>query len=666
MQQRKYAGYILKFLAILLALTLVARGTSGATLARVVLASPVRSEIIDAINASATVFSTDYIEITAPSGLVISEISLSVGQNIEAGDFVASFELEGLEELRIREAASLDAMLFDLERLNRTEDVEIARRNLRRAQEDYATTVAQGEADIAEATEYSPTALRNHERAVEDFYAVAAQGESDIAAAQSALFNAKADDTAIQNAIRNLARAVEDYESTRDQGEADIADARRQQSNTDRTAIENAQRNLQRARDDYETTRQQTQEAIHSAERSLMLAWYSDNMQTINAAFNALEQARNAAAPAMLAAERRVEDAEEALAQAQRNFANITQDERERAEEAVLSAENRATSNLLTASRRVEDTEAALAQAHENFNNNVQSATTALENAINRAADNLQTAERRIEDTTIETFAQNVKARAEENRLQATRRIEDAATALQTAQQNAADTHAQNTIFATTLQLDIAAKQNDILLLDALIYTGGVLYSHYSGTISFVAQAGEATSNSPIIILRDGSGGFEARMQITQQQAERLYAGAESNVTTGGGTLFFMPTVTGIVSSISQPDENNLTSVTIALPEGDWSIGQRVDTQIILHRANYELSVPISALHSDNSGYFVHVVEQRNTIMGLQNIVVRANVSIVASDSEMASLTGAVNRDSQIITGSNKSISVGDRIRVDG
>jgi len=182
--------------------------------------------------------------------------------------------------------------------------------------------------------------------------------------------------------------------------------------------------------------------------------------------------------------------------------------------------------------------------------------------------------------------------------------------------------------------------------------------------VSFTRQNGDITNNSSFITLRDTNGSFEAQMQITRAEAERLSVGSESEVTTGGGSMFFTPTVTGVVSSISEPDENDRATITIALPGRDWTTGQRVDAQIILHRASYDFSVPISALRSDNSGYFLLVMEQRSTVMGLQNVVVRVNVTIIASDNDMVSVRGPVDRNSQVITGSNRPIAVGDRIRV--
>jgi len=729
--QRRSAANIFKFLAVLLAFTLIARGTSGATLARVVLASPERSEIIDAISGTATVYSTDTIEITAPQGLTIAEMLVNVGQNIAHGDAIAIFELDELEDRRIREAASLYRMQLDLEKLERGESIdasslESAQRTLQRAQQDYTATIRQGEADVAEVREtldalitstygtdaaMLPSAIRSHQRALEDYYSTLAQGQADIADAEEALREINVDDTALQNAIRGHQRALDDYNSTIAQGLSDIADAQealdelqaRRPSDADRSAIETAQRNHQRARDDYNTTRRQGEDSIHNAQLALMTAMqtYQDaifasaidpNPAAVATAWAGVEQAQTAITTAentaeanLLAARRRVEDAETSLTQAQRTFNVATADDLERAEHALEAAQVRAAENKLSAARRLEDAEISLEQAQRNFDNSVQTEIERAENALDtaqvRAADNQLAAARRLEDAagSVNTEIERAQAavqtainRADDNRQTAARRVEDAVASLNTAQQNhshstqqAADTSAQNVINATTLQLDIAMQQSTVDMLETLISNDGILYAEYAGTVSFAMQANDTISSAPFITLRDTvNGGFEAQLQISRAEAERLAIGNESTVTTGGGNMFFTPTVTGVVSSISQPDADDSVTITIALPAGDWVEGQRVDAQIILSRASFDFSVPISALHSDNGGYFLLVMEQRSTVMGLQNVVVRANVSIIASDNEMVSVAGAVSRNCQVITSSNRTISVGDRIRV--
>jgi len=129
--------------------------------------------------------------------------------------------------------------------------------------------------------------------------------------------------------------------------------------------------------------------------------------------------------------------------------------------------------------------------------------------------------------------------------------------------------------------------------------------------------------------------------------------------------MYYTPTVTGIISSIPQPDENGGVTLTIKLPQGNWSAGQRAEAQIVLTSGVYDYSVPIAAIRSDNEGYFLYSIAQKNTVLGLQNEVVRINVTITARDSDNAAVSGGLGRDSSVIVSSNKAVTSGDRVRVE-
>ena len=723
--QQRSAGNIVKFLVILLVFTIIARGTSGATLARVTLASPDRSEIIESISGSAIVTAAETLEITVPEWLIISDMLVAVGQKIEAGDPIAIFEMEDLQERRIREAADLSQKNLDLEKLERdnyadASSRDIAARDLNRAHEDYSTTIQRSQTEIDEArialellleSAYEegnilPSAILAHQRALEDYYATRLQGEADIAAAEEALRDVTVDDTALQTAILSHQRALDDYKSTKEQGEADITAAKealeelqnRRPADHDRAALETAQRNHRRARDDYNALRRQTEGSINVAQSALdwAIAMYNEALATatdpmdVAAAWAEVERAQSAlnaaqgGSDALLAASRRVEDEAARLAQAQRDFDNAVESGLEQAENALQATQTQAEANLLAASRRLEDAVRGLEQAQRNFDNSIQTEIELAENALvtakERAANDLLAAARRLEDASVSINSEIERAqstlqtainRAENDRRAAARQVENARASLNAAEQNhrrnvqqAADTIAQNMINASTLRLDIAAQQYTVDTLDSLISNGGILYARYGGAVSMAMLSGQVTNSEPLITLRDTDGNFEAQMQISQSEAARLAIGSEVEVTTGGGTMFFTPTTTGTISAISQPDEDENITITIRLPYGNWGIGQRIDAQVILSRANYDFSVPVTALNSDNMGYFVLVVEQRSTVLGLQNVVVRVNVTIVAADDMMVSVRGAVGRGCQVIVGSNRTISVGDRIRV--
>lgn len=728
--QKRAAGNILKFLAVLLVLTFVARGASGATLARVELASPMRSEIVDAVSGSAIVTAVGTTYINAIDGLLVAQQLVTVGQSVEVGDPLLIFDMQELEERKVRETATLAGLQLDYQRIKRGDDVDTgsittAQLNLSRAQEDYAALRQQNAESVADAiseldrlldinyhiqngngengysAEAMPSQMRNHQRAIEDWQDTFVQGEADIAAAIEAAQSV--DDTAVQNALRTHARALEDYNATVAQWAGNIADAQaeldeimsRRPQDMDRSALDTAQRNYERARYDYNATRRQGEEGVRTAEEALSAAiWAYNNAVNIlppgDAAIYeartqflqakaAVDTAQAIADANLLTRARHVEDTRASLNQAQQAHSTTVQGELERAQAALDNAITQAEDSHSTAARRLEDAEIGLVQATSNFDTAVQNAQDAIEAARTRAADNLAGATRRLEDaaagtgTEIERAQSNLQTvitNAESQEQTARRRIEDARTQLVTAEQNHArsiaqnaDTVEQNSITAPTLALDIQAQYQRLDIVSGLIATNGVLYASHAGIVSIIVAQNAVTTGAAAVTLRDVTGGFEAEMLVNASTAERIRVGHVAEVTTGASSIFFTPTTDAIVSAVSTPNENNDVTITMTLPGSNWTTGQRIDAEITFARANYDLSVPISAINSDNAGYFVNIVESQSTVLGIQNVVQRVNVSIVASDSEMAAVRGPVTRECMVVIGANKPISQGSRVR---
>jgi len=403
----------------------------------------------------------------------------------------------------------------------------------------------------------------------------------------------------------------------------------------------------------------------------------------------ALTQAQNNATTAARAAARALEDAENAYTQAQLTLAGATQTDIERAENALATAISQAETAHRQATRGLEDAEANLAAAHRNRQTAMENAEAALELAQTRAANNHAIATRQVEDATYALLSeynrtnddieraqagvQNAISGAEASRRTAARHLEDVQATLRNAEETHrnnlrqnADTSAQNEIAITTLALDIQAQEDLVATLAQLIENDGTMYAQTGGIISTTLVAGATTGNAPIITKQDTSGGFEATLEISARNAERLSVGSETVVTTGGGNMFFTPTAVATVSAIAAPCENDMVQITLRLPDGNWNVGQRIDSEVILSRTSYDTTVPISALRSDDSGYFVYVVDQQGTVLGVQNVVFRVNVIINSMDNHTVSVSGGIGRTTQVVVGSNRAVSAGDRVRVEG
>jgi len=648
--QRKAGGNIIKFLAALLALTLIARGTSGATLAKVELVSPSRSEIVDLVSGSAIVSARDSIDIKLPEGLTVVEMPVGAGQTVRVGDVVATLNTDEVNAKLIRAKASLEKMLFDMEKLLRTDTVdtslvENARRSLRRAQEDYSGVKAQGEADIRAAkTTLDEVLLKQAD---------------------------EPDQTAMDTAIRNLERARDDYDTGKAWDEADVAAAqasldeslKKRAQAIDSSQVDSAWRSLNRAQQDYNAAKVKSDTEVITAQAALdeaiSLGEPAGAIEILEAALRAAKERRD---ENLQSASRRVEDAQAAYSKAEQDYYNSSQQtqnalqtEIDNMRSALNAARKKAEDNKLNADRRVEDAGIALAQAQQNYEKSVQQVLAALSTETDNARNALNSAQKKAED----------------NLLSAARRVEDAETSLASAErdlsrntQQAEDSTAQNNASTTTLLLDIEEQKTVVDALNLIASNEGLIYSDITGTISFSAEEGSVTGRDPLISFMDGAKGYEARTQLSRTDAEKLSVGDECQVTTGGGSLYYTPTVTGSISSISQPNDQDKVQVTILLPEADWSEGQRVEVQVVFDRSTYDMCIPLSALRSDNSGYYVFLIEQRSTVLGTENVVTRVPVTVTASDGEMASIRGPVSRSSQIVSGSNKAISIGGRVRM--
>lgn len=210
--QRKAGGNILKFLAIMLILTLIARGTAGATLAAVDVANPGSAEIISAVTGSGTVAASGrYVE-ELPDNLTLREILVTPGQKVKEGDPLAHMDASEIDNRLAREEATLKGLEHELKVLNQApiadnSNLVAAQRNLNRAQQ--ALTDARNEANrqIAEAQAALDNANAALQQAMDAQAALPPTATPDEqAAAASAVQSA-------QQAVNEAATALEQAKS---------------------------------------------------------------------------------------------------------------------------------------------------------------------------------------------------------------------------------------------------------------------------------------------------------------------------------------------------------------------------------------------------------------------------------------------------------------------
>ena len=97
-KQAERLGTVVKFFAVMLILTLTARGIAGASMPRVTLGQASAGSITQSSTASGTISVQGGTPLTAPEGLLVAQVTATTGQALSKGDAIARFDEVSLEQ----------------------------------------------------------------------------------------------------------------------------------------------------------------------------------------------------------------------------------------------------------------------------------------------------------------------------------------------------------------------------------------------------------------------------------------------------------------------------------------------------------------------------------------------------------------------------------------
>ena len=346
-----------------------------------------------------------------------------------------------------------------------------------------------------------------------------------------------------------------------------------------------------------------------------------------------------------------VDAAQTALAgaQADRDRANG------RAAEAVQQAE--------TALERAKQDEQAASDALEELQ---QKPPEELEEGELEAAQLALDTARSARETAEQALA-SARQAAEDTALSGDRSVASAESALQSAQKSYSEAAKQaetagkaNAADAQLAQLELEEAQRLLDRLTALQQAGGCITAPAGGTLVRL----DLTAGQPTVAsagqLAGQEGGFVFRTTVGKEQAGQLKAGGLVNVqqdyAVGRGTIQAL-----------SPQEDGTVQMTVRLAEdgASWQLGG-AEASVTLSQQQYYTCLPSSAVRTGSAGEYVLVMEQRVTVLGIQNVLVEVPVSVERVSKGTTAVSGALGPDSQVVASSSRPVSAGDRVRVKG
>lgn len=275
---------------------------------------------------------------------------------------------------------------------------------------------------------------------------------------------------------------------------------------------------------------------------------------------------------------------------------------------------------------------------------NIDAATAALE----AAEEALYQAEKAAED-------------ANDAALSAAQSVEDsrntALHALEKEEESVADQNELNRAAAAVSDANAAELQAELDALQALLKEGARYTAPQNGTvIQLNLKVGE---NSPKVggLLADEAADYTLSIPLDKDQAQQITVGTVLHVSqskVGGDAA---------VQNLSEEDAEGTVTATATLPQGGWNAGA-CNVSATSQSSRQDFVLPSTAIRQDGDGFFVLAAEEQNTILGLQNILVRLPVTVLEEGDTTTAVSGALDYDTQVVVSSDKSVQAGDKVRI--
>lgn len=209
-------------------------------------------------------------------------------------------------------------------------------------------------------------------------------------------------------------------------------------------------------------------------------------------------------------------------------------------------------------------------------------------------------------------------------------------------------------------ELRIAAADGELAALEVLVKQEGIVYASFGGMVSEVRQnTGSVSTEEAALILTQEADNYMLKLQVTEEEKEYIKVGDKATVQAGE---------TSISSEVSDVYEDTTNPqhyiAEVQVPGDTFRIGDSVLVDILHSSDKYDFIVPLSALHSDETGDYVLVAREKDTFLGTELVAAKVQIKTGDADTEYAGVASdALSTDDKVIISVDKQIEAGDTVR---
>lgn len=463
-----------------------------------------------------------------------------------------------------------------------------------------------------------------------------------------------------------LSRAKEDYEDTvqsnKDavsKAKENIKTAKKQTKKNEKKTLEDLQNSVEEAKKAYEDAVETQKSQVQQAKRALEdasktpAADYSDSITQIE--INQKQRKIDSEQRKLDAlALKKLEDPD--------TYTSEWQDQYDYVQElkddlAAAKLQQQAKKNEAAAQER--ERKQTLSRAQEDYDETIGKN----EKLVRKAKELWQEAEQKLEnyqngedeDSADDSLVEDARKTLEDAKSQQTQQKKSAKRAIEDAGETDAVDHS-----VEINNVSIAEKQRALAQLQKTKEQEGKIVAQTDATVSkILLTAGDRTTETAAFLLADLSEGARFTTEISKEDAKYVVVGDAVTLKVNDKSYEDMTVLS------TETNEDSSVRVTVYVPKKTISIGTHASMEIEQTSEKYATTLPLTAIHAEQSKYFVYVLEKEDTVLGEETVARKVNVSIVEKNGEYAALSdGSLSEDDSVIVESDTMLANGEKVRL--
>lgn len=463
-----------------------------------------------------------------------------------------------------------------------------------------------------------------------------------------------------------LSRAKEDYEDTvqsnKDavsKAKENIKTAKKQTKKNEKKTLEDLQNSVEEAKKAYEDAVETQKSQVQQAKRALEdasktpAADYSDSITQIE--INQKQRKIDSEQRKLDAlALKKLEDPDTYMSEWQDQY-DYVQELKD--DLAAAKLQQQAKKNEAAAQER--ERKQTLSRAQEDYDETISKN----EKLVRKAKELWQEAEQKLEnyqngedeDSADDSLVENARKTLEDAKSQQTQQKKSAKRAIE----DAGETDAVD--YSVEINnVSIAEKQRALAQLQKTKKQEGKIVAQTDATVSkILLTAGDRTTETAAFLLADLSEGARFTTEISKEDAKYVVVGDAVTLKVNDKSYEDMTVLS------TETNEDSSVRVTVYVPKKTISIGTHASMEIEQTSEKYATTLPLTAIHAEQSKYFVYVLEKEDTVLGEETVARKVNVSIVEKNGEYAALSdGSLSEDDSVIVESDTMLANGEKVRL--